>query len=199
MTPLIALVGDSMRLHYQPHVIDALAGVAHVWGPEMNCESSRHLRANLDPWVLNRLDGATTVHVNAGAHDIRRTPETDWRVQVPVDEYRDNMIAIVDRLRAHDSIDQVIVATTTPVNEGRHQTARYSDRRNDDVAVYNSVVVDVATERRLVVSDLWSAVWNCPFDAISDDGVHLTNAGYSYLGHHVSQQLTGVVLSVRNE
>ena len=83
MTPLIALVGDSMRVHYQPHVADALAGVAHVWGPDANRESSRHLRANLDPWILDRPDGPTIVHVNAGAHDIRRTPRPAIECKYP--------------------------------------------------------------------------------------------------------------------
>jgi isoamyl acetate esterase len=190
MTPLIALVGDSMRVHYQPHVADALAGVAHVWGPDANCKSSRHLRANLDPWILDRLDGPTIVHVNAGAHDIRRTPESGDRVQVPVDEYRTNMMDIVDRLREHDSVDLVVVATTTPVNEGRHRTARYSIRRNADIETYNRALVDIAVQRRLVVNDLWSDIRNCPFDAISEDGVHLTKPGRAYLGHHVGRRLS---------
>ena len=189
MASSVALVGDSLRMHYQPVVADALRGVAEVWGPDVNCESSRHLEVALDRWVLDRLDRPTIVHLNAGAHDVRRTPEDAWEVQVPIDQYRDNMATIVDRLLEHPDVAQVIVATTVPVDETRHQTARYSNRLNVDIQAYNQVLIDVASHRSLAINDIWSIIRTCPFDAISDDGAHLTQAGNQYLGRHVAQQL----------
>lgn len=189
MTLSIALVGDSMRIHYQPFVAASLAESARVWGPSVNCESSRHLRTNLDAWVLNLLEEPTIVHVNAGGHDIRRISDDDWEVQVPIEEYRKNMEAIFDRLMSHSRVEGVIAATTTPVNEGRHQEARYSNRRNADVESYNQVLVDVAAIREITVNDLWAAITHCPFDPISSDGVHLSRKGQEYLGYHVAEKL----------
>lgn len=185
----VALVGDSLRIDYQPVVVEALLGVADVWGPNVNCESSRHLRAALDDWVLDRLDRPTIVHANAGAHDVRRTMDTDWQVQVPIDEYRDNMVTIFDRFLEHPNVELVIVATTAPVDEARHEAAGSSNRRNSDIEAYNRVLIDAASRRALPINDLWSAIQSCPFDAISADGIHLTQAGNAHLGRQVAQQL----------
>ncbi len=157
MDASVALVGDSLRMDYQPVVAQALAGVASVWGPEISCESSRHLRANLDAWVLGRIDRLTIIHVNAGAHDLRRFLDDDWEVQVPIDEYRENMLVVLDRLAVHAHVGQVIVATTLPIDEDRHDLARHSTRRNSDVEAYNHELIDVASERGIAVDDLWMA------------------------------------------
>ncbi len=193
MPHTVALVGDSLRMHYQPRVAAELAGVADVSGPDVNCESSRHLRSSLDRRVLDQIHRRTIIHVNAGAHDIRRTADTDWEVQVPIDEYRDNMTAIVDSLLAHRRVEQVIVATTTPVDEARHETARHSNRHNRDIEAYNGVLVDLASQRGLAVNDIWSATRVCPFDPISGDGAHLTPSGNAYLGQHIAHQLRAVL------
>jgi len=193
MPHFVALVGDSLRMHYQAHVAAELAGVADVWGPDTNCESSRHLRSSLDRWVFDKIHRPTIVHVNAGAHDIRRTADTDWEVQVPIDEYRDNMAAIVDSLLAHRRVEQVIVATTTPVDEARHETARHSNRHNKDIDAYNRVLLELSSTRGLAVSDIWSAIRACPFDPMSEDGAHLTPSGNAYLGRYVAQQFSAIL------
>ena len=192
----VALVGDSLRIDYQPVVAEALLGVADVWGPNVNCESSRHLRAALDDWVLARLDRPTIVHLNAGAHDVRRTLDTDWQVQLPIEEYRDNVATIFDRLLEHPNVEQVIVATAAPVDVARHEAAGSSNRRNGDIEAYNRVLIDAASRRGLLINDLWSAIQSCPFDAISADGVHLTHAGNAYLGRQVAQQLIAALEQV---
>lgn len=188
----IALVGDSIRLSYQPHVAAALAGRSRVWGPVDNCQSSRHLRANLDQWLLNDLAAPTLVHINAGLHDVRRAAERDWSVQVPLDEYSANLEWILDRIIASPATVGLAVATSTPVDEARHREGDRALRRSRDVDAYNDVLGDLASRKGIVVNDLHGTVSRMRPDALSDDGVHLTTAAQTKLGHQVAAFLMGL-------
>jgi hypothetical protein len=86
----VLLLGDSIRLGYQPFVAAALAGRAVVEGPTENCESSRVLRSMLRVWVPDRPD---VVHVNCGLHDVRYDPGSEHE-NVPIAEYEENVEAI---------------------------------------------------------------------------------------------------------
>ena len=178
-----------MRIHYEPYVAESLGSSYEVRGPATNSQSSRHLLANLDEWVLSRLSSGSVVHVNAGGHDVRRVPDDDWTVQVSLDEYRSNMAGILDRLAGHDFVGPVMVATTMPVDEERHRSARYSIRLNADIVEYNAVIVDLARERRMPVNDLWSFASHLPFDPLSGDGVHLTERGRRAVGVAVAGEI----------
>ncbi len=185
----VILLGDSIRMGYQPAVARALDGITRVWGPVSNCYSSRHLRTVLDAWVLDTLTRPAVVHLNAGAHDVRRMQDTAREVQIPLGAYRTNMESIVSRLLAHEHVVRVVIATTTPVVESRHQALRPSWRYNQDIVDYNATLTAVADGHSLAVNDLWAVVNDCPFDPIADDGIHLTPQGYDYLGAHVAHFL----------
>ncbi|MCP3975446.1 MAG: SGNH/GDSL hydrolase family protein [bacterium] len=183
--PDIVLVGDSIRLGYEPHVIRKLPG-RHVWGPQENCESTRFLLQNIETLVLSRLSSPAIVHLNAGAHDLRRWPAADYSVQVELDEYASNLVSIVGRLLARESVVDVVLATTTPVIDEHHYVGRWGRRLNVDVIAYNEQLTAVAAEHQLVVNDLYSAVDNCGFEAISTDGIHLTEPGAEHVGSEVA-------------
>lgn len=184
----LVLVGDSIRLSYQPHVAAALPG-CRVWGPAENCESSRFLLENLDRLVIDRLVGPSTVHLNAGAHDLRRWPDGGYRVVVDIDEYGANLERIVVCLQSAEDVRQIILATTTPVIDDLHMDGRWGRRRNEDVLEYNERLRAVATSHELVVNDLCGVVESCPFDAISADGIHLTERGAEHVGQAVASFL----------
>ena len=67
---LVVLIGDSIRMGYQDHVVSQLAGRAEVWAPEENGGDSRNVLAHLDQWVFVRQPDL--VHVNCGLHDLKR-------------------------------------------------------------------------------------------------------------------------------
>lgn len=187
MIDSVALVGDSIRLGYQPYVSVRLRSHL-VWGPDRNCQSSRFLLTHLDRLVLDHLHDRTLVHINAGAHDLRRIEADGHEVHVPLSEYRSNMSQIVRRLGGDTRVAGVVVALTTPVDDVRHRT-NDSLRYNDDVVAYNEALVDAAAGEHVYVNDLYGEVRRCRFDPLSDDGIHFNEAGKEYLGASVAKYL----------
>ena len=86
------LIGDSIRMGYEPCVREALEGTADVTGPAENGGTSANVLAHLDEWALSR--GADVVHVNCGLHDIKRE-RGGTGTATPLDEYRANMRRVV--------------------------------------------------------------------------------------------------------
>jgi hypothetical protein len=66
----IILIGDSIRMGYQPTVQQILADQAQVWGPVENGGNSHNVLTHLDAWVIQRQPDI--VHLNCGLHDIKR-------------------------------------------------------------------------------------------------------------------------------
>lgn len=187
-TPTILLLGDSIRMNYQPYVREELGAEFAVSGPAENCATSRNLLANLDRWALAA--PASIVHVNAGLHDLRYDPGRDAPV-VPVDEYESNVRAILERLRERTNA-RLIWATTTPVHEKLHAEHKLSRRRESDVTSYNAVATRVARELGVEIDDLCAAVLAHGPDALwSEDGVHFNDRGYRFLGAHVARAIRG--------
>ena len=81
------LIGDSIRIGYQAHVMAALSGQAEIWVPEQNGGDSRNVLAHLDEWVLAR--APDLVHVNCGLHDLKRAFGAG--PNVPLEEYAANV------------------------------------------------------------------------------------------------------------
>ena len=49
--PKVLLLGDSIRISYQPHVARLLAGRATVVGPAENCQTSLYTLSSLNRWI----------------------------------------------------------------------------------------------------------------------------------------------------
>ena len=166
------LLGNSIRMGYQPFVREALADPADVVGPEANCEDSGTFPANLDRWL-----GAGTwrvIHFNCGLHDIKSDRGTGV-CKTPLDRYRDNLQAVCARLRRTGA--ELIWATTTPVIYERHLTKDF-DRREEDVLAYNQAALEVVREHGIRVNDLHAVATDAGVeDLLSHDGVHFTEAG----------------------
>jgi len=58
----VTLIGDSIRMAYEPLVVEKLSGRAEVWGPVECCGTSRYVLEHLEDWVLSR--PADVVHMN---------------------------------------------------------------------------------------------------------------------------------------
>jgi lysophospholipase L1-like esterase len=186
----VVLVGDSIRMGYEATVRSQLAGLAEVWTPEENGETSVNVLAHLDEWALSR--DADIVHLNCGLHDIKTEFGQDV-AQVPLSDYAANVRLILTRLR--DTADATIVwATSTPVNEGRHNATKPFARFEADVDAYNAASMEIAGELGIVVNDLFSVVMSAGRDGLLiEDGVHFTPEGSELLGEHVADCLKGVL------
>jgi lysophospholipase L1-like esterase len=183
--PRVVLIGDSIRMNYQPHVQEGLVQ-AKVWGPNQNCETSRRILACFDDWISAH--DPDVVHINCGLHDLRYNPDAEERVISPV-EYAENIKKIMERLTCKTD-SQIIWATITPVNERWHQERKLSRRYEADVALYNHLALETVSRYEVRVNDLFGAVISQGKDKIlAEDGVHFTDEGYRLL----SQQVVKVV------
>ncbi len=77
----VLLIGDSVRLHYQPVVREELESEAEVIGPAENCETSRKVRARFAVWLESykpELNSCGNSEPGRGeAHIQSRNPELD--------------------------------------------------------------------------------------------------------------------------
>jgi len=179
----VVLIGDSIRMGYQETVRAELAGLADVWGPEDNGETSANVVAHLDDWAISR--AADVVHVNCGLHDIKKEFDSGAAL-IPLDVYAANVREILSRLQKETDATTVW-ATSTPVIEARHNTAKPFARFEADVAIYNAAAAQIAEELDIVVDDLF-AVANAAGteDLLIEDGVHFTPEGSELLGKAVA-------------
>ena len=179
----VVLIGDSIRMGYQPVVVAALRGVAEVWGPKANGGDSSNVLAHLDEWAIERKPDI--VHANAGLHDIKR-PFGAKQNQVPIERYRENLEAVFRRV-TEETEAILIWAKTTPVNERWHHQRKGFDRFEADVEAYNGVALDLARAMGVPLDDLTRAALEAGRDTVlNEDGVHFTPRGYNLLGKAVA-------------
>lgn len=184
------LIGDSIRLGYEPVVRHLLSDVAYVWGPAENCASTRRILANADDWLVEPAGRGDVVHLNAGLHDLRRLPETAGLPEVPLDEYTQNLESIVAILLAGGLPgDRIVLATSTPVDQRRHAEGRVSNRHEHDVRAYNAALIDVADRNGVAVNHLHEVVGKSIGTLLGPDGVHLSDAGNRAAGSAVAAAL----------
>ena len=182
-SPLVVLIGDSIRIGYRDTVRKLLAGRAEVWDPAENGATSENVLAHLDAWAIGR--GADVVHVNCGLHDIKRPPGAVQNA-IPFADYEDNVRTILQRIRTETGATAVWAATT-PVNQARHHAAKPFDRFEADVERCNRIAARVAGELGVAVDDLYGVVMQAGRDdLLREDGVHFTERGYVLLGRAVA-------------
>lgn len=191
----VILIGDSIRIGYQPYVRRLLAGWAEVWGPTSNVFSSSNVLAQLDEWLAGPLAGErdAIVHINAGLHDIRRNRQTQL-IETSLDRYRTNIESIIEFLQSPGHRLPMIWARTTPVNFERHGGRKPFDRMEADVETYNTVADAIMAREGVPTNDLFGLVMQRGRDEmLTDDGVHYSADGYEELGRGVAARIREVV------
>ena len=169
----ILLLGDSIRMSYQPIVAKKLEAVAEVVGPSDNCQFSLYTLSSLDRW-LGQLGKPDVVHWNNGLHDVGHNPSRS-PVQIPLDMYVANIEFLLRRLRA--LTPRVIWATTTPVHPNRPFRQDTWSWRNEEIARYNEAAVTLMKNHGVPVNDLHALVIADVDRYLSADQLHLSAAG----------------------
>ena len=184
------LIGDSIRMAYEPLVIEKLSGRAEVWGPVECCGTSRDVLENLENWVLSRPGGV--VHMNCGLHDLAMDSGEGNRV--PLEEYVENLRAIVGRISA-ESPARLVWATTTPVIDEWHRRVKPFLRREADVLRYNAAALAVMREGEIEVNDLHEVIRRArPELCLRPDGVHVNEHGNVLLAEAVAAAIMALSL-----
>lgn len=189
--PIVWLLGDSIRMSYQPHVAKLLQGEAQVVGPADNCQFSLYTLSSLARWHAE-LGDPVLVHWNNGLHDVGHNPGRH-PVQVPLDNYVANLGFILNRLQ--DMGPTVIWATTTPVHPSKLFSGDTWLWRNEEIDRYNEVALKLMKQHQLAINDLHAIVAAAPDQYMAEDQVHLSEAGQhrcaEAVAEHVRQLLAG--------
>ena len=171
--PKLLLLGDSIRASYEPHVERLLAGRAAVVGPADNCQFSLYTLSSLDRWIAE-LGQPDIVHWNNGIHDAGHNPAR-YPVQIPLEMYRANIEFILGRLR--DLTPRVIWATITPVHPLRPFRSTEWSWRNEEIDMYDAAARELMQSNDVPINDLHQLVWDNVDTYLSEDQLHLSEAG----------------------
>ena len=182
-TPKVLLLGDSIRMSYQPLVISLLKGSADVVGPDENCQFSAYTLASLDRW-FDQLGLPNIVHWNNGIHDVGHNPDR-IPVQYPLDEYISNLKAIIKKIRNTEA--KIIWATNTPVHPRFPFTTNSWSWRNEEIDRYNDSALKLMKSEGISINDLHSLVSSNVDEYLSEDMLHLSESGIKKCAEAVSE------------
>jgi lysophospholipase L1-like esterase len=188
--PLVLLLGDSIRMNYQPAVTEALNAHADVWAPKENGRDTTFTLANLDGWLKDRKPAV--IHINVGLHDLFLDGKSG-RPRHTLAVYEKNLRAILRRLSQQDGA-RILFALTTPVNESRQAASKTYGRvvrRNTDIDIYNARARMVAEELGIRVNDLPAFIRRTGPERIlrPSDGIHLSPEGCRLVGREVARKI----------
>jgi lysophospholipase L1-like esterase len=162
----VLLLGDSIRLLYEPLVKEKLKGRADVYGPEENGRWSGYTLNSLRFW-LPHMPKPDIVHWNNGLWDMGDDYGLGRPFSLP-GEYvsaLERTIKVLYKLCGDNVI--IIMATTTPTAD-TDITAPHE---------YNSLIREVAVRYKLEVNDLFKTIAADIPRYISPDRIHLTHEG----------------------
>ena len=178
-------------MSYQPHVARLLDGRAEVVGPADNCQYSLFTLSSLDRWI-GELGEPDIVHWNNGIHDSGHNPARS-PVQIPIDMYRANLDFILARLTA--LTPNVIWATITPIHPDRPFRDTEWAWRNEEIDQYNNVARELMTNRGIPINDLHMLVWKNVSEFLSEDQLHLSEAGQKACAKAVTESVSLLLAS----
>ncbi|MDR1538888.1 MAG: SGNH/GDSL hydrolase family protein [Clostridiales bacterium] len=171
----VLLLGDSIRMVYQPLVKEALKGKANVFGPMENGRWSGYTLNSLRFWAPFMPD-PDIVHWNCGLWDLGDDYQLGRHFSSP-EEYASSLKRTVDVLRKlYGKEIEIIIASTTPVKGGDHL----------EMQRYNEVIKGVAAESALELNDLFAELIDDIDGCISEDNIHPTPKGAEVLAKKVS-------------
>lgn len=183
--PRVLLLGDSIRMGYQPAATALLSDRVEVVAPVENCRFTGRILEHLQEWAL--AVPADIIHVNAGLHDVA-VLEKGAHVRVPFDDYRRNVETILRTLQSETKAAIIWVATTPVMDDRVLARHGYYYRTNADVIRYNEAAFEIAGSLGIPVNRLDEVVIRSePARIMNDDGVHFTPEGYAILGDAVAR------------
>lgn len=174
--PRLMLIGDSIRMNYQPVVEQELSGEFEVVAPAENCRFAKYALNELERW-FEECGEPDIIHWNIGLWDSAVVCKEDGMFTSP-EEYLYYMSRIQRELFKHT--DQVIFATTTPVQPGcLNQHIEY-------VESLNRVIIPFMQEQGVAINDLHLLLKSRENDLQSTDGIHLNSLGQQICGKAVA-------------
>ena len=176
------LIGDSIRMGYEPFVRQNLEGKAEIYSPPENCRFTQYTLRYLHEWTATvPADEIDLVHWNNGLWDINQLYGDENLT--PLDVYIAFLRRIANRIKILMPKAQIIFALTTPVIE--EQNNPVSVISNNDINKYNDAASRLMAELNIPVNDLYGAASTFP-QSLYRDRLHFTEEGYKLLADHVT-------------
>lgn len=191
--PRVLLLGDSIRLGYQPIVAQLLRDRADVVGPEENCQFSLYTLATLNRWI-GELGEPDIIHWNNGIHDAGHNPCRNPS-QMPIELYCAVLDTIISRLKK--ITPSIIWATSTPVHPRRVFRGDEWSWRNEEIDRYNEAAADLMKRNSIPINDLHTVVYDNVDYYLCEDRLHLSEAGVEACAAAVVEAIKPFILSVR--
>ena len=186
--PKVMLLGDSIRLSYQPLVAERLAGKAEVVGPQINGQFALYTLSSIPNWITE-FGKPDVIHWNNGIHDAgynpRRAP-----VQILLADYVGNLRGIIRHVHANIT-RKLIFATSTPPHPDKPFSEEGWSWKHGDIERYNAAAREVMAEFGVPVNDLYSVIRADPDRLISSDQLHLSDAGKALCAAAVARCIEG--------
>ena len=187
--PGVFVIGSSTTLLFGPYLRQMLAGRYHYARKGEEPDQIRRAFSDLDRpqgasagdsamvlAYLAELDQAPSFHpdvvlLSVGLHDLRRDAKTG-RSQVPLDDYVENVDAIVDWFQRKEI--RLVWISNGPLDEALHNARSKGFRRfQADLDAYNAGAEAILERRRVPILDLRGFMENlAPLDQLLKDHVH---------------------------
>ncbi|TCZ77789.1 SGNH/GDSL hydrolase family protein [Paenibacillus albiflavus] len=175
----VLLMGDSIRLGYEPWVRECLNDVAEVVAPEENGRFAKYTLWAVNLW-LKDLGTPDIVHWNNGLWDLHHEPPM-VEALTSLEEYIATMERIIHELQRTGA--RIIFATTTPIDPAA------TGRNNAEIDQYNRAVIQLMQKYSIEVNDLNALVKTNMEQYICEDLYHLTDEGYKACGDQVTAHI----------
>jgi lysophospholipase L1-like esterase len=185
--PRVLLIGDSVSMQYTLQVRKLLEGKANVHRPPLNCHSSRQVLEELEGYLGDKT--WDVIFFNCGGHDISHrkdgqyAPPPEGIINVPYDEYKTNLQAIVKRLKQTGA--KLVWASTTPMSKSYLAKGH---RREQDLFAYNAAAAEIMNEAGIPINDLYAKA-KPDAETLLRDGVHFTKPGAQVLAKYVADSI----------
>lgn len=201
----VFLIGDSVRLGYEPKLRELLGDDVTVYSPAENCRFTKFALWGIHWWWESMgCPHIDVAHFNAGIWDLHRCTGDGQPFSLP-DEY-DRDIERLGR-RIQRIADKVIFANCIPGGAGLDEMQKINALENSDsgftkvcltlperewnveVARYNAIAEGAMKRCGIPVNDLYSVIAPDTARFISSDGVHPTPAGYDALAEKCAAEI----------
>ena len=166
----VLLLGDSIRMGYEPLVRAALEDRADVSGPSENGRWAGYTLNSLRFW-LPRLPKPDIIHWNNGLWDLGDDYHLGRPFSLP-EEYESALERTITVLNNMFPGVQIIMATTTPT----------ANPDTSGIEAYNEIMKKVAARHNIPVDDLFPLVNP---SLICPDGIHLNEEGWKIVSQQV--------------
>jgi len=170
----LLLIGDSIRMGYDPSVKKTLEGKVNVIFPADNCRFASYVLRYFHEYLGDiKGEDIDVIHWNAGLWDSLRLFEEE--PHTPIDVYAYYIERICNRIRKICPNAHVIFATSTKVLS--EKMSKDFKRYNEEIEKYNEVAVKIVKKYGFKINDLYALSVTLPEESHSDAVHYYTPAG----------------------